>query len=221
MKQCPSCGKIRPDTAVFCAEDGSRLHPVSKTNRPFRKRILVSAAIIISLGIILLNGFPYVLKWAASNFKVSLVGISCEKDSISGVLARQTRQILEDFLGVIVAGENKPGKVDPPDFTILLEVENNSFFPVKINSVQFKLLVNDRNVGKGALLGDESVSIGAFEKKRISCPLTLHSMPILESAGKIMASGRLRYGVQGQVVGVFLLWKITCPFDVKGLTIQL
>ena len=221
MKQCPTCRKTYPDQDVFCAADGSRLHLLSETRKPFRKKIWVSAIITILLGIILLNGFPYILKWAASNFKISLLGITCEKDSISGVLARQTRQILEDVLGVIVAGENHPEKMNPPDFTILLEAENNSFFPVKINSVEFKLSINNRNVGKGALLGDESISIGAFEKKRIRCPLTLHPMPVLESAGEIMASGRLRYGIQGQVVGVFLLWKITCPFDVKGLTIQL
>ena len=221
MKQCPECRKTYPDTDAFCARDGSALHPLPKNMGTFKKRIFLPAAVVAIVGFVIVNGFPYILKRAASNFEVSMVGISCEKDSISGVLAQQTREILEDFLDVVVAGENRSGKMNTRDFTLQLEVKNGNFFQVKIDSVEFSLFVNEHNVGKGALMGNESVLVHAFEKKRISCPLTLYPMPVLKSAGKIMTSGHLRYGVRGQVVGEVLLWKIKCPFDVKGFTIQL
>jgi hypothetical protein len=220
MKQCPECRKTYPDADAFCARDGSTLHALPKNAGTLRKRIFVLAAVVVVLGFVIVIGFPYILKRAGSNFEVSMLGISCEKDSISDVLAQQTREILEDFINVIVGGENRSGKMSVRDFTLQLELKNGNFFQVKIDSVEFSLFVNGRNVGKGALLGNESVSVRAFERKKISCPLTLYPMPVLKSAGKIVASGSLRYGIRGQVVGVFLLWKIKHPFDERGFTIQ-
>ncbi|MBT3367947.1 MAG: LEA type 2 family protein [Nitrospina sp.] len=221
MKQCSECGKTYPNTDSFCSADGSKLRSLPETGGTRRKAALTLAFSVAVLGFMFVNGFPYILKWAASNFQVSLVGISYENDSISGGLGRQTREILEDFVDVITDGKRKPSEIKQQVLILLLEVKNNTMIPVKITSLEFEFLINTRQVGRGNLLGDKSILVHAFESKTFKCPLTLYPMPFLKSAGKILVSGLLRYGIRGRIVAEFLFWKIKCPFDVKGIKVPL
>gem|GEM_PF-2126939 len=221
MKQCPLCGEKRPEADVFCAKDGSELLPLAKTAGLSKSKILISLLILLITGLIVLNGFPYLLKRSVTDFRVSLLGISSENGSLSKILARQSQKILEDFLSIIPNGRKDSEKGAPRDFTILLEVENTSFFTVHVDSVTYQLFLNGRKVGKGELAENESISIGAYKKREIPCPLTLLPVSVLKSALQTVASGNIRYGVQGQVTGRFLVWQITFPFKTKALKIQL
>ena len=221
MKQCPTCKKTNPDTDSFCAIDGSRLHPLSKSTRTTKKTAVVLIIAATILGFIIVNALPYVLKWAASNFEVSLVGISYEKNFDPGDLARQTREILEDFMGAITGGKNKLAERKDQNFTLVFELKNGNVVPVGINLLKFKLYINSRQIGNGELLPDENIFIHAFEKKEFRCPLTIYPMRLITSAGQIVASGRLGYRIRGEVVVTVLFGKIKCPVDVKGISIQL
>ena len=221
MKQCPACGKTYPNTDSFCSADGSNLSSLPKTSGTMRKAVLALAFTVAVLGFMFVNGFPYILKWAASHFQVSLVGISYGKDSISGGLERQTLEMIEDFVDAITGGKRTPAEHKQQDFMLLLEVKNNTIIPVKIISLEFEFLINAQQVGRGNLLGNKSILVHAFENKTFKCPLTLYPMLFLKIAGKIIVSGLLRYGIRGRIVAEFLLWKIKCPFDVKGITVPL
>ena len=221
MKQCSTCKKAYPDTDSFCAIDGSRLYSLSKITRSTKKTAVGLIIAFAILGFIIVNGLPYVLKWAASNFEVSVVGISYEKNVDLVDLARQTRKILEDFVGAITGGKNKLAERKDQNFTLVFELKNDNIFPVGINSLKFELYINSRQVGNGELLPDENIFIHAFEKKEFRCPLTIYPMRLITSAGKIVAAGRLRYRIKGEAVVTVLFGKIKCPVDVKGISIQL
>ena len=221
MKQCPTCKKAYPDTESFCAIDGSRLYLLSKISRTTKKTAVSLIIAFAILGFIIVNALPYVLKWAASNFEVSLVGISYEKNVDPVDLARQTREILEDFVGAITGGKSKLAERKNQNFTLVFELKNDNIVPVGINLLKFELYINSRQVGNGELLPDESIFIHPFEKKEFRCPLTIYPMRLITSAGKIVAAGRLRYRIRGKAVVTVLYGKIKCPFDVKGISIQL
>lgn len=220
-KQCPVCKKVYSNTDSFCAKDGAMLEEVSGGGGNRRKRLLIVLAILAAAGLLFVNAAPHLVRWAGSNFAVSIVGLSFEDQNRSEALIRITRDILEEVLGTGGGDRKKlPGR-ENKDFSVILSLKNDNFFPVAVHSFHFNFFLNGTKIGKGTLPEGEGGRIGPFEKVEIACPLSISASSLVSSAGEILSSAQLKYRMQGEAVVTILVGKITFAVDVEGITVRL
>ncbi len=220
-KQCPVCKRIYSRADSFCARDGARLEEVSGGGGKRKKRIVIVLAALAVTGFLIFNAAPHILRWIGSNFAVSIVGLSFKDQNRSEALIRITRDILEEVLGK-GAGDRKklPGR-ENKDFSVILSLKNDNFFPVAVHSFHFNFFLNGEKIGKGTLSPEEGRRIGPFEKVEITCPISISASSLVSSAGNVLSSAQLQYRVQGEAVVTILVGKFTFAVDVKGITVQL
>ena len=220
-KQCPVCKGIYPDADSFCAVDGSMLQALTKGGGNKKKRVFFLFAAFAAAGLLFFNAVPHILRWAGSNFAVSIVGVSFQNQNRSEAIIRMTRDVVEEILGMGAGGRKKLPGHEGKDFSLILSLKNDNIFSVVIHSFHFTFFLNETKIGKGILPADDGRRIGPFEKVEIACPLSLSALSLVTSAGKIAVSGQLRYRIQGEAVITILMGKITYAVDVKGITVQL
>lgn len=220
MKRCPKCKVKYPDSDKYCKSDGSELMPIPESSPSstgtFCKKIVIVLIASAFLILLLINAFPYLLKFAASNCKVSLKGLAIKDQASVGGIAEQAKDILGSILGTPDASSSDK---KPEGIALILGIDNRNPFPFTVSAIDIRLYINSRRFASGILTEDKKVRLGAWDATELRLPLDISYTGAAATLLSLITASEVRYLGEGEIGLDTFLGRMNYPIKVEGINV--
>ena len=99
-------------------------------------------------------------------------------------------------------------------FLFGIEVQNPNRFDIKLRGLDYKVYLNEQEVGRGRL--EEEVRIGKSASTMVQVPLQADFKSLGNPIGFVLSGKELRYKIEGAAVVTASLGTVTFPFSKSG-----
>jgi LEA14-like dessication related protein len=149
-----------------------------------------------------------ILVGCSKNIQKYANNINYELESVSFEVVKSASNILEG----IVNRDLK--KILQIKISIKVNILNKNSIGIDINSIKYKVFINDRYIGDGE--ANRSIRIDPNSKTRIIIPFTVEINKLTESGIDILKLKRAKINIKGESIVDIKVGKLNVPFEIDG-----